>query len=286
MNHKKYAICNDEYFGKRLNLYAPFDDEILSVIKQNDIKSVLLNCSFGWPAGSIDFLEEIKGVKGIYLYDNLIQDLTPLEYLSDLEVVYLECPKVKKSCRFDFFDNLKDLRVDWRACFSSLFNCSHLETLVVNNFAAEDLGQFCVSESLTRLDIIKSKIISVDGIGNLRKLKSLCLYGCSKLLDISAVSQLDLERIEIKSCKKVEKLDPIFSISSIEEVDLDGCGAFSSDRNLKNLRSLKLLNLGDVYFEDGELHELPRLDGVDVWLKNKKHYSHSFNQLTRNFLKK
>lgn len=284
--HKKYEIVNDENFGKRLNIHSSVDCEIISAIKDNKIQSILLSCSLGWPAGNIDFINEIKDIKGIGLYDNLIQDLSPLENLKDLEVMYLECPKVKKSCEFDSFNKLRDLRIDWKPCYSSLFKTNKLKTLVINNLSVNDLTDLVFNESLTRLDLIKSRITSIDGIENLINLQALSLYGCSKLLRIDSISELELERLEIKSCKKIETLDPVLSVTSLVEVNMDRCGSFSSDKDVNKLSSLKKFSLGDVYFEDGTLVVLPSLKGVDLWVTNKKHYTHKFDQIDRCFVLK
>ncbi len=274
-----YKIIEDEeYGGVRIQLFDTFNNEVMDTIKKYNVTSILLSQWKGWKTQPLDFLADIENIKVVSIFDSAVQDLSVIEKLQSLEVLYLECPKAKNKIDFTLLKKLIDARFDWLPCFSSVCESNTIQTIFINGYKGEDLSPF-KSRSLSRLDIVKgSKLVSLNGIENNPNLKSLMLYQCSKLVDISFLQSVALERIEFETCKKLENLESIFELASLKHISLDKCGQI---RNLTGMSKLGLdsLVISDTVIEDGRLDELLKLKCSKIYFDNKKHYSHTLEEV-------
>lgn len=274
-----YKIIEDkEYGGLQIQIFGFFCDEILDAINQYGVTSILLSQWKGWKSQPLDFLTEIENLRVVSIFDGSIQDLSVIEKLEKLEVLYLECPKAKTKVDFSILKNIVDVRFDWRPCFSSICESNTVQTILINGYKGEDLSSF-KSNSLTRLDIVKGgKLATLNGIENIPNIKSLMLYRCGKLTDISSLQSVALERIEFETCKKLEKLESVFSLSSLKQISLDKCGQIKAITGVSKL-GLNSLVISDTVIEDGNLEECLKLKCSKIYFDNKKHYSHSLEKV-------
>ncbi|MBQ4879421.1 hypothetical protein J8M21_19585 [Pseudoalteromonas luteoviolacea] len=274
-----YKIIEDEeYGGVQIQLFDTFNNEIMDTIKKYKVTSILLSQWKGWKTQPLDFLADIKNLKVVAIFDSAVQDLSVIEKLQSLEVLYLECPKAKTKVDFKLLEKLVDARFDWRPCFSSICESNSIQTILINGYKGEDLSSF-KSQSLSRLDIVKgSKLASLKGIENNPNLKSLMLYQCSKLVDISSLQSVALERIEFETCKKLENLESVFEVSSLKHISLDKCGQIRGLTGISKL-GLDSLVISDTVIEDGRLDELLKLKCSKIYFDNKKHYSHTLEEV-------
>lgn len=269
---------SEEYGGVHMHLLDTFNDEILDVINKYKVSGILLSQWKGWKSQPLNFLAEIKNLKVVSIFDDVVQDLSVVEKLQSLEVLYLECPKAKTKVDFKLPEKLVDVRFDWRPCFSSICESNTIQTILINGYKGEDLSSF-KSQSLSRLDIVKgSKLASLKGMENNPNLKSLMLYQCSKLVDISSLQSIALERIEFETCKKLENLESVFELSSLKHISLDKCGQIRDITGISKL-GLDSLVISDTVIEDGCLAELLKLKCSKVYFDNKKHYSHTLEEV-------
>ncbi|MCF7516570.1 hypothetical protein L3V43_23575 [Pseudoalteromonas sp. L23] len=276
---EQYKIIDDEeYGGVQIQLFDTFNSDILDIIKKHRVTSILLSQWKGWKTQPLDFLADIENLKVVAIFDSVVQDLSVIEKLQSLEVLYLECPKAKTKVDFKLLENLVDVRFDWRPCFSSICESNTIQTILINGYKGEDLSSF-KSQSLSRLDIVKgSKLASLKGIENNPNLKSLMLYQCSKLVDISSLQSVALERIEFETCKKLENLESVFELSSLKQISLDKCGQIRGITGISKL-GLDSLVISDTVIEDGRLDELLKLKCSKIYFDNKKHYSHTLEEV-------
>jgi len=276
---EQYKIIQDEeYGGVQIQLFGTFNNDILDTIKKHRVTSILLSQWKGWKTQSLDFLADIENLKVVAIFDSVVQDLSVIEKLQSLEVLYLECPKAKTKVDFKLLEKLVDVRFDWRPCFSSICESNTIKTILINGYKGEDLYPF-KSQSLSRLDIVKgSKLTSLNGIENNPNLKSLMLYQCSKLVDISSLQSVVLERIEFETCKKLENLESIFELSSLKYISLDKCGQIRDITGISKL-GLDSLVISDTVIEDGRLAELLKLKCSKIYFDNKKHYTHTLEDV-------
>jgi hypothetical protein len=276
---EQYKIIEDEeYGGVQIQLFDTFNSDILDTIKKHRVTSILLSQWKGWKTQPLDFLADIENLKVVAIFDSVVQDLSVIEKLQSLEVLYLECPKAKTKVDFKLLEKLVDVRFDWRPCFSSICESDTIQTILINGYKGEDLSPF-KSQSLSRLDIVKgSKLASLNGIENNPNLKSLMLYQCSKLVDISSLQSVALELIEFETCKKLENLESVFELSSLKHISLDKCGQIRDITGISKL-GLDSLVISDTVIEDGRLAELLKLKCSKVYFDNKKHYSHTLEEV-------
>ncbi|MEI5638303.1 MULTISPECIES: hypothetical protein [unclassified Pseudoalteromonas] len=276
---EQYKIIDDEeYGGVQIQLFDTFNSDILDIIKKHRVTSILLSQWKGWKTQPLDFLADIENLKVVAIFDSVVQDLSVIEKLQSLEVLYLECPKAKTKVDFKLLENLVDVRFDWRPCFSSICESNTIQTILINGYKGEDFSSF-KSQSLSRLDIVKgSKLASLKGIENNPNLKSLMLYQCSKLVDISSLQSVALERIEFETCKKLENLESVFELSSLKQISLDKCGQIRGITGISKL-GLDSLVISDTVIEDGRLDELLKLKCSKIYFDNKKHYSHTLEEV-------
>ncbi len=272
---KDYKIITDTCFGgRKIQLFNSYDSEISEIISYYDVTGVTLSEGAGWQSQLLDFLTEINQLKFLCIRDSEIKDLSVIQKLVHLEVLYLECPKAKVSVDFSLLENLLDVRFDFRPCFSSIFESNTVETILVDGYKGEDLLPF-KCESLARLDIVRSsKLTSLQGIENISSLKRLMLYQCSNLTDISHLQSVALERIEFETCKKLEELESLFKLSSLKNISLDKCGQLKGIRGVSKLE-LDSLIISDTVILDGDLTELLELKCSKLYFDDKKHYSHT-----------
>lgn len=272
----EYKIVEDGYLSEpRLNLTSPLTMEVIDFINANNYKAILLNQRLGWKSQELGLLTKVNNLKCLYLMDDDIEDLTIIEYLEDLEFLQLECLSVKKGFNFEKLTNLKTVKIDWRPCFESLHELSWLLHLRIDRYKSKDLSKFKISPNLNRFELVQTTIESTDGIKQFGQLKHLMLYRCSKLKDISELALLNLSELRLETCKKVENLEVVFGIKSIESLILEKCQSFTSIRGISNL-PLKKLRISDTVVEDGDLSEILSLKNCDIFFDNKKHYSHKY----------
>lgn len=274
-----YEIVGEEYGGKRINLFSSYSVDIQRVIDKENITSILLSQREGWGSQSIDFLLNIKGLKCLYLYDDAITDISIIEELRELEVLYLECLKVKKAPDFLNMTKLKDVRVDWRACFKTLHSNATVETLLINGYKCHDFSDFTPSLRLKRLEVQKGGIKTLLGLEKFKNIKKLSLYQCSKLESISSLLDTFVEEIDFETCKNIKDLEVITELTSLKSIALDKCGVINSILGISKLKKLKNIVLSDTIINDGDLSELIAFKHINIYFDNKKHYSHKLSEV-------
>lgn len=275
----KYEIVEDDVTGRRLNLFSPYSSSVQNLIEKNEFESILLSQRLGWESQDIDFLKNIKNLKCLYIYDDKIKDLSVISELKDLEVLYLECNKVNKGPYFNELKKLKDVRVDWRPCFNSLFHNKNIEVLRIDSFQEKDLSNFEVNSKLERLDLVMGPITSLKGVTSFPSLIKLMVYRCSKLTNINDINNLNLIELEIESCKKIENLEEVLNIKSLESLIIDKCNTMKNINGVSALTNLIKMTISETSIIDGNISELMKLKNTDVYIDNKKHYSHKLNEI-------
>lgn len=278
MNKKesKFKLLHDDSInGVKLQLLSKFDDEIEKIIERENVESLMLSQWLGWETESLDFLQKFRKLKALYIFDSNLTDISYINQLTELEVLYLECPKLKKGIQFDLLKNLKDVRIDWRPCFADIGASNSIETLLLNGYKGEELSPILIS-SLKRLDLIKpSKLENLNGIDSLHNLKSLSLYQCRKLINISQIKNLSIENLEVEGCKNIQELELVFSLSNLKSLVLENNAPVSSITGVVNQQYLEKLRISSTLIEDGNVTELLEFKGTDLFFDNKKSYSHT-----------
>lgn len=210
---------------------------------------------------SIEFLSDSK-LKGVFLTDWKIKDISVLYTLSSLQFLSLTTPKVKG---FDVsvLEHLTDLAVDFPHTISRVEKCLKLERLFLGDYNASSveslnslvqlkvlcLGNVHISDiqdiMLPSLETFElrgaSSLNSLRGIENMKNLRSFTVIGASSLENISALSKTkSLTRLCLIDCPKLESIEFLEGTPCLEEIILVG------NTKINDLKISPLLSLPNL----------------------------------------
>ncbi|WP_324032057.1 leucine-rich repeat domain-containing protein [Aeromonas caviae] len=282
INNEKYLIDEVENgMGRCLVLTAPWSDSFKSIIDKENISVLRLSQSAGWNGNDISFINYLPSLSGVEIYSWGVKDITPLESISNLEYLGLQC-EFTKAPDFSKLKKLKALKLFWRPKAKTIFSCDELNLLNVVNYPSENLKELNKMSLLRHLQLTSKKIKSLSGIEELSSLSILDLADCPKLEDLSGIDKCQqIEIVEIENCKRVYDIAILNELKNLKEIVLIDCGTVKSLRPLAHSPSLESITfIGDTTIEDGELTSLlDILTLKKMWFSNKRHYSHTREQV-------
>ena len=286
-----YSMTNDSYFiteaedgfGPCLVLKGPWSDFYMDVIRNKNIAVLRLTESMGWKGKNISFLEKLHGLglRGVEIYAWEVKDITPLQYLPELEYIGLKT-KFTKAPDFSIFQSLTHVLLFWRPKAKTVFDCDGLRLLNIVNYPSKDLKDIQKMSGLRRLQLTSKKLVSLSGIESLSSLTILDLAGCSKLESLSGVDMCQqIGVVEIESCKKVYDVALLGELKNLKDIILIDCGKVKSLKSLAKCQLLEsIIFVGDTSIEDGELTSLLEISTLKkMWFGDKRHYSHKREQV-------
>ncbi len=137
-------------------------------------------------------------------------------------------------------------------------------------------------ESLKRLDLLKTGIITLKGIGRFNQLQCLNLSYERKLKDISEIIELSgtLRALFLENCPKINDFSFLNYLVNLEHLELWGSNKISNLDFLNKMPNLKTFTFS-MEIESGDL--TPCLNVPYVWCKKgKKHYNLKDRDLPKN----
>ena len=284
MTNDLYFITEaEDGFGPCLVLKGPWSDSYIDVIRKKNISVLRLTESMGWREKSITFLERLQGLglRGVEIYAWDVKDITPLQYLPELEYIGLQT-EFTKAPDFSEFQDLTHIFLFWRSQAKTVFACDSLSLLNIVNYPSEDLKDIQKMSGLRRLQLTSRKLVSLSGIESLSSLSILDLSECSKLECLSGVDMCQqVELVEIESCKKVYDVALLGELKNLKDIVLTDCGKVKSLKPLAKCQLLESITfVGDTSVEDGELTSLLNIPTLKkMWFVDKRHYSHKREQV-------
>ncbi|MCF2910369.1 hypothetical protein L1285_18815 [Pseudoalteromonas sp. DL2-H2.2] len=281
-SNAKYKLLHDDSVnGVKMQLFSNFDDEIAEVIDRENVVSLMLSQWLGWKYEQLDFLSKLTQLKALYIFDSTIKDISKVSDLVNLEVLYLECPRLKIGFNASRLCNLKDVRIDWKPCLKNIAESSSIKVLLLSGFKEESLTDF-LPLNISRLDLIRpSKLKTLDGLEKLSQLNSISLYQCRKLESIDAIASLSLSSIEIEGCKQVKGLSKLLTLSGLESLVIENCANIESISGISTLSKLQKLRIASTTIMDGDLSELVGMRISSLFFDRKKSYSHSLEEIRK-----
>ncbi|MCG9598927.1 hypothetical protein L1D15_19725 [Vibrio sp. Isolate25] len=267
--------------GSCLVLTGRWSDSFKSVMDKENISVLRLSQSAGWDGNDISFIKRLPDLRGIEIYSWEVNDITPLEALTNLEYLGLQC-KFTKAPDFSKFHKLKICKLLWRPKARTVFACDGLSLLNIVNYPSEDLKDIQKMSGLKRLQLTSRKLVSLSGIENLSSLSILDLAECSKLESLSSVDMCQqIEVVEIEGCKKLYDVALLGEINNLKEIVLNDCGNIKSLRSLAKCQLLENITfVGDTSIEDGDLTSLLDIPTLKkIFFVDKRHYSHKQEQV-------
>ncbi len=277
-----YEILGNEKDGWCLNLLGAWCSEIAQVMVKENISSLLLKRSIGWCDSDLSFLSDVPYIRKLCLFAGDLLDLSLLNNLTQLDTLYLECPAAKIGPDFSALTRLKDLRVDWKPCYMSLFENENISYLHIQGFKEQDLRHLAQLTFLNDLVLIGGSINSLDGIQSLTKLSTVMLYQCTKLQSIGDIVNCNtLTEVRIESCKKITDMEKLLELTFIESLVLERSVNIKTIKGIGQFDKLRKLRVCDTSIVDGDMSELLVLKDVDIFFSNKKHYSHKLIEIKK-----
>ena len=127
--------------------------------------------------------------------------------------------------------------------------------------------------------------MGLTGIERFPSLKSLHLYQCRKLNRLDALANAQsIQTIRLSHCSALNDLSAIAQLHELRVLEIESCHTISSVAPLAQCKKLQRLQIaGDTVVADGDFSLLRKLEELkEVLLANKKHYSHTAEELQRN----
>ncbi|MGY8773176.1 hypothetical protein [Spongiibacter tropicus] len=285
MTRNSYFIDSAENgMGLALVLKGPWSDDFIGIIKKEHISVLRLSYSAGWKGENISFLENLQGIglRGVEVYAWDIKDITPLEFIPDIEYLGLQC-QFTKAPDFSGFRRLKICKFQWRPKAISIFNCSNLEVLNIINYREENLKILKNMPDLKRLQITSRKLTSLTGIELLEHLRILDLAECTNLKSLDGIEKCKkLQIVELENCKRVSDVSSLGALANLRQLVLTNCGHIISLQPLTKCLLLERLTFnGDTNVEDGELTpllDIPELK--QIVFVDRQHYTQKREQIS------
>jgi hypothetical protein len=282
-------IDNNNYFidvaengmGRCLVLTSPWCDSFNIVIQKENIDVLRLSDSAGWSGNDLSFLETTQGLRGLEVYSWNVKDLTPLQHVSHIEYLGLQC-EFSKGPDFSLFSNLRICKLLWKPKAKGILECKNLTLLNISNYPYENLQ--CISEmiNLDRLQITSRKLESLYGIEQLQMLTILDIADCPKLSTITGVKKCSkLKEVEFEGCKALNDISSLGNLKELVTLRVIDCGSINTLLPLSsNVNLQEILFTGNTNIKDGDLsiaNKLPKLSRM--WFADRRHYSHKREQI-------
>lgn len=273
--------AEENNMGQCMVLTGPWKNAYKLILDRENVSVLRLSQSMGWQDKDISFVSNLTNLRGIEVYAWDIKDISPIQDLVDLEFIGLECG-FTKGIDFSIFPNLNICKLRWRAKAKSLFSCSSLRELNVINYPNSDLTALVEMKYLERLQLTSRSLLSLQGIDALKGLQILDLADCLKLESLEEIEDnFNLSSLELFNCKKVANISPLEKLLKLEKVSMENCGNIASLKPLRKNNNLStLFFIGNTTIDDGDFSELLALPLLkEMWFANKRHYSHTREEI-------
>jgi len=267
--------------GRYLVISSDRIAESLEFMNQEGIDKLEINRVLGYQADNISFLQDFQQIKGLVIIHLLLEDISPIHYLNQLEDLSVST-YCKSEINFSSFPSLTDCTLEWRPKASSLFNCKNLKSLCINRYSGKDTSAFANLDNLENLSILNSSIQNLNGLSGLHKLLFLGVYNIRKLYSLDGIQSLTaLHELAFTGCRKITSLEEVRTLCNLKHLN------FSTNFNIdtiKPIEDLKYLQQISFYEStnvvDGDLSPLLKLRNLQrVAFMNRRHYSHKREEI-------
>ena len=252
--------------------------ELTRFLVESRIPALYLNTARGWNGnrGDYGFLAELSQLKLLSLLASDALDLSPLERLSALERLSLQCA-TRRKIDFAALPKLRSVSLTWWAGAASILAHHGVESLTLISPKPRDWAQLSGSTQLKKLRMMGGNVAELDFLRGWPNLAQLELQPARALRRVSGVNSLPaLRYLAIDEAHGIEDLDAIAGCKTLEALNLRDLGRIPTLRFLSDLTNLKVLFFsGSTNVEDGDLSfldELPRLSMLHF--APRRHYSH------------
>jgi hypothetical protein len=267
-------------YGRRAVITSAWSKEMTKYLTGYKVVELELNDAKGWIGSDLSFLSELPHLESFEILDlrSTIQDISPIHFLHNLKRLGVTT-YCSTEIKFSAFPRLESCGLEWgKRKAQSLFDCHSLKELFVNRYNGKEIVPFTKLTNLESLAIFNAPIESLQGLGHLKKLRSLRLALLRKLTSLKGIEGLtQLEYLNIKTCRNIGSIEEIGGLSYLRKLELNNNGDIKSLRPLDNLANLEIVGFAQsTNIVDGDLSPLFRQKNLDlsqVSFQNRRHYS-------------
>lgn len=219
--------------------------ETVIQLKQRGIEHVAI---INWTREtSLDFLIDQHWIKSLHLSIEHI-DVSPVNSLKSLE--HFECNYNNLIGNIDLtnFSNLKQLKIIYsKKLYSNFEKNDTIQYLEIGFWPYKDFEGLKKLKHIEWLEFnFAKKLISLNGIHYLNKLRRLKFYSAPKLEDISELKEISntLNKLSFELVPKVKNFDVIGSLPNLESFYISRSAPIPSVQFIKHLKKLKYAYIG------------------------------------------
>lgn len=263
-------------FGLKAIIKVRWEDSLLRLLLERNIRELELNIGKGWRGKSIEFLKELSQLQSLEIHDETLELIEPIHYLPNLAelelATYSDFP-----VDFHAFPKLENCGFEWIKGSDSLFDCKSLKGLGLNSYKKKSSEPFSNLVNLERLTLLNSPIENLNGIVKLVGLVYLSIANLGKVTSLIGIDALrDLEVLEIDRCKGISSVSEAFSLSKLKNLFLLNTGDIETLRGIENLTELEQLIFDEsTNIVDGDLSPILSLKKLKkISFQNRRHYTH------------
>jgi hypothetical protein len=179
--------------------------------------------------------------------------------------------------------------LEWRDSVKSLYDCTTLKHVFINNCPVTSLHAFDKLKNLEYLSLKSPKLESIGDVKTLQKLNFLGIYIAGELSSLEGIEQFhNLEMLEIERCRKISNIEPVKALKKLQRLMIANCGKIDSLKPVAELKKLR-----EIFFHestnilDGNLAILKSLPNLeDVSFQERRHYNCKWEDLPMRCSKK
>lgn len=209
----------------------------------DEFDGVIVNRSFGYYLDNIDFLKNVKSIRGFILVDEL-KNTEGLGSIKDVE--YLQLERIKTGFDFSEFKNLKVFRGRWGKKYLNMRSARNLQVLSLRGYVTttNSLVELAQLPHLKELELSSSSINTLDGLDLSKTVNVLSLHYIPKLRDISALGRMKsaLKAIHFENCINIESYGSLAECKSLNSIQIEKSAPIESLSFIRELPSLEKLS--------------------------------------------
>ncbi|MEW4923139.1 hypothetical protein [Algibacter sp. 2305UL17-15] len=207
------------------------------IIKDKKINSISINYNPN-KISDIDFLKDpfFCEINSIHVTSKYITNVEGLYSLKKLE--RLSINDIGSGLKIDFnkLTTLKAISFVWSKNFINIDKLVNLERFVITKYPHKDLLLFSNCKVLNHLELIESKIVTLEGLGGLNRIVKIQLFYNKNLQSLKGIS---------KDCDKLTSFG-VYSAPKLYEIN----AALSHANKLKNIMLSKVKKVDSLKFLD------------------------------------
>jgi hypothetical protein len=226
---------------------------------------------------------EIPDISGVDVFSDSVTDVSVIFHLRELRELGLYC-KAKVAGDFKHLKHLERLGLGWRSAFETALCLDTLRELNVIDYPDKDLTPWAVNPKLQRLCLQSRKLESLSGIERFPSIRELNLFRCRRLDSLNEIKPAtSIQQLRISQCANIKDLSPVAHLTELRELEIENCPEIDSIVPIAKCHKLQRLQIaGKTTILNGDFSSLSKLPNLKkVLLANRKHYSHTGEELVR-----